>query len=375
MTMKNPGTDDFEKAFLESIDDTKEFDILYSNESINANLFIASKLVGAYDLGNNRNQYKAVIDYSKKLINNCCNCNNIDTIEDENNKIRESKLSMSYPRLYDLLNDVIWYNRSRLSNMHIINLYFINELNRSEEYKRIPRYQKYHNLWNFTYTPRSSEFKNNLWRYMLKNSKNEKLSSIMYLFLFNRSLTKYGLQNINNIVQVFDLLINEYEKRIDTTLINSIISEYKIRDINRMKKFEKLVKAYTRDAENIVRTNNNIPKIGEGWIGETVLFENIRNEFDNNEVVQHGRPKFLGRQHLDIWIPKLKLGIEYQGDQHYNPIEYFGGENAFSKQTELDRRKKELCDLNGVVIIYVNKEYDFDEVICSIKKYSSKKAT
>lgn len=46
-----------------------------------------------------------------------------------------------------------------------------------------------------------------------------------------------------------------------------------------------------------------------------------------------------------------KIGIEYQGRQHYEPIEHFGGEEHFIHQKENDRRKKLLCVENGVTLI------------------------
>ena len=84
-------------------------------------------------------------------------------------------------------------------------------------------------------------------------------------------------------------------------------------------------------------------------------------------MVQHGSPKFLGRQHLDIWIPKLNAGIEYQGEQHYKPIDFFGGKDSYEATVQRDRKKKELCERNGVTIIFVRRGYDLGEVVSKIK--------
>ena len=56
-------------------------------------------------------------------------------------------------------------------------------------------------------------------------------------------------------------------------------------------------------------------------------------------------------QSIDIFIPSIFIGIEYQGVQHYKPIEHFGGEEHFRHQQENDRKKKELCSKNGVTLI------------------------
>ena len=78
-------------------------------------------------------------------------------------------------------------------------------------------------------------------------------------------------------------------------------------------------------------------------------------------------PRFLGRQHLDIFIPKLKIAIEYQGLQHDQPVEYFGGKSAFELQKKSDEKKKMLCTEHSVIIIYAKEGYDIDELVASIK--------
>lgn len=117
-----------------------------------------------------------------------------------------------------------------------------------------------------------------------------------------------------------------------------------------------------KKAEDLYREAIGMPKIGEGWISETELFYKIKNEFSDFEVVNHASPKWLGRQHLDIYFPKLNIGIEYQGAQHYEPVEFFGGQEAFEKNIERDKRKKEKCDKNGCKLIYVDEGYDFELV-------------
>ena len=39
-------------------------------------------------------------------------------------------------------------------------------------------------------------------------------------------------------------------------------------------------------------------------------------------------------------LPLLRTAIEYQGIQHYHPIEFFGGEEALLTRQELDRQKR-----------------------------------
>jgi HEAT repeat protein len=130
-------------------------------------------------------------------------------------------------------------------------------------------------------------------------------------------------------------------------------------------------KRILRKAENKLRIERGLPKIGEGWISETDLYYKIKESFPLEEIIHHGRPKWLGRQHLDIFFPKKNIGIEYQGEQHDYPVEFFGGEESFEKRKALDSLKKEKCDENGCQLIHVYPDYDFKEVKDKIKKIIS----
>ncbi|MFT6228921.1 MAG: G:T-mismatch repair DNA endonuclease (very short patch repair protein) [Paracoccaceae bacterium] len=62
----------------------------------------------------------------------------------------------------------------------------------------------------------------------------------------------------------------------------------------------------------------------------------------------------------------MGVALEYQGEQHDRPVAFFGGEEAFKKNIERDRRKLAKCRRNGVRIIYVRQFYKIDEVISNI---------
>lgn len=107
-----------------------------------------------------------------------------------------------------------------------------------------------------------------------------------------------------------------------------------------------------RDAENRIRDILGVPRIGEGWISETQLFRLVRLFFADYEVVREARTDWLGNQRLDIFIPTLSLAIEYQGEQHFQPVELFGGKAGFCEAQLRDKRKRQLCKENGVKLVY-----------------------
>ncbi len=85
------------------------------------------------------------------------------------------------------------------------------------------------------------------------------------------------------------------------------------------------------------------------WKSEAQLFSLVSSIYP--DAIYQYRTDWLGMQSLDIFIPSLSVGIEYQGKQHYSPIEHFGGEEHFKQQQENDKRKKMLCNKNGVILI------------------------
>ena len=93
--------------------------------------------------------------------------------------------------------------------------------------------------------------------------------------------------------------------------------------------FIELVEEILREAENLLREKHGYPRIGEGWISETRMYQLVKRYFPDAE--QHSSPDWLKPQHLDAFIPSQNIAFEYQGRQHYEPIDFLGGEESFQK--------------------------------------------
>ena len=89
--------------------------------------------------------------------------------------------------------------------------------------------------------------------------------------------------------------------------------------------------------------------------------------------MQHGRPTWLGRQHFDIWIPNWKIAVEYQGKQHFEPVEFFGGEEGYKKTVERDKRKVTLAKRNGVKLFIIAENDDQGELIKKINEINQER--
>jgi hypothetical protein len=206
--------------------------------------------------------------------------------------------------------------------------------------------------------------------------------------LFGPKLTKFGVENMERVIEFIDIRVRELQDREGRRLLEEwketaqvhphgmplfnghasylIVKSPEYRSYSLSPTAERFCIDLMRDAENTYRDEANIPRVGEGWVAETTLFYAVKEALPDVQVVQHGREEWLGRQHLDVYLPDLKVALEYQGEQHDRPVEFFGGEEAFRKNQQRDRRKLKKCKENGVRIIYVREGYDLDTVIKQI---------
>ncbi|MCB1085907.1 MAG: hypothetical protein KDM63_02580 [Verrucomicrobiae bacterium] len=63
----------------------------------------------------------------------------------------------------------------------------------------------------------------------------------------------------------------------------------------------------------------------------------------------------------DFFVPTRNLLIEFHGNQHYEPSDYFGGERAFRRTQERDREKEFLAAANGLDMLVIA-HYEFDRI-------------
>lgn len=102
---------------------------------------------------------------------------------------------------------------------------------------------------------------------------------------------------------------------------------------------------------------------------QTLLYDKICKMFPELDIKFEYSPKWLGLQRFDIFIEKYNIAIEYNGKQHYIPIEFFGGELTFKNIQERDDFKKNKCKSNGCTLFelpYNYNENDFQDLINSI---------
>lgn len=99
------------------------------------------------------------------------------------------------------------------------------------------------------------------------------------------------------------------------------------------------------------------------WINQHLLFKNTEKIFQNSNtaVFREYSPKYLGLQRFDVYfeINNKKIAFEYQGEQHFKPIDFFGGQKGLDKRKALDLKKKNKCKRHSVNLI----EFHYSEKI------------
>lgn len=240
------------------------------------------------------------------------------------------------------------YNLSRLSQRDIDNLkkYFENE----EEFQEILQY----------YAKSSEDYDQNL---TIDNFDLKKLSQKDILRL-KRNLKGNKKSNSGYIPGIKRVI----DKPIFSSVPNLVNVSEKAYPYLVYRSLENELKRIIRESENSYREEVGLPRVGEGWVSETELFYKIKEAFPKEKVINHGRPSWLGLQHLDIYFPEKNVAIEYQGLQHDQPVDFFGGKAAFIENQERDKRKKKLCEKNNCALIYVYPEYNFENVKKEIEK-------
>lgn len=68
---------------------------------------------------------------------------------------------------------------------------------------------------------------------------------------------------------------------------------------------------------------------------------------------------------VDFYLPKYNIAIECQGEQHFQPVDCFNGEEGFKRTTKRDELKFKQCNENNVFIYYIHNNLSNIEQIIS----------
>ena len=94
----------------------------------------------------------------------------------------------------------------------------------------------------------------------------------------------------------------------------------------------------------------------------------IRNYLDKHNIKYESQKRFhdlKDKEYLsyDFYLPKYRILIEYQGQQHYKECNYFGGKEKFQKQQYHDNLKREYAKDNGYKLLELKYTLNTQELV------------
>lgn len=333
------------------------------------------------------------------------NTNTNITIDISNNKIPNT--------LKTIINDIEYVDNKKYKRVYIqksaysYNTFLYEYLKKEFGLKKIDNEFDDDKVGNYlAIIPRNKKKEISFIEHLILNSSSDKpyhyriynhsIDSIVHLLLSNEKLK----EKIINFIETEELLIIE-DKYKKSNVINRISSLNQFWDIDGSyrKILGKLIKKYNTDelglflillkkyGEEIVfdlQSTKHVNKYFEErdaideytkyetlmqnildsnivddikWKSEYTLYLLIKSYF--NDAIFQYKFKELEPQSLDIFIPSLNIAFEYQGQQHYEPVERFGGEEHFKIQVENDEKKRKICNENNIILI----EWSYQEKI------------
>lgn len=100
--------------------------------------------------------------------------------------------------------------------------------------------------------------------------------------------------------------------------------------------------------------------------GEIRIKKFLENNYINYESQKHFSE--LKQLSFDFYLPEKNILIEYQGEQHFQSIKFFGGEKKYLKQTENDNLKRNFCKINNFILIEIG-YFDYNNIENILSKW------
>jgi len=178
-------------------------------------------------------------------------------------------------------------------------------------------------------------------------------------------LEKYGDENYINKEKMISTIRNNEKKLIVQKAKNIHGDKYSyelITDYKNMNTYEKIIcpihGSFSMKMKDHIHSKNGCPKCRESK-GEKA----IRIYLETNNIKYESQKRFeecIDKNTLpfDFYLPEYNVCIEYDGEQHFKAIKYFGGEKKFKETQNHDLIKKNYCEKNNIKLI----RFRFDDL-------------
>lgn len=120
------------------------------------------------------------------------------------------------------------------------------------------------------------------------------------------------------------------------------------------------IKVYCNKCNSIfsIRASHLLEGHGCGLCTKSIGEETIKNILDRHKIKYKREFRFNDCRKnkplpFDFYLEDYNLCIEYQGVQHYKPVEIFGGIEQFNKQKENDSFKRTYCKTHNINLLEI----------------------
>lgn len=95
--------------------------------------------------------------------------------------------------------------------------------------------------------------------------------------------------------------------------------------------------------------------VGELKVAEWLDSQGIPYEREYKALINGAQRRY------DFFLPEQKTMIEFHGEQHYRPVEYFGGQERFEQQQLRDKQKVDFCKTLGYPLLVIKYTENIEE--------------
>lgn len=92
-------------------------------------------------------------------------------------------------------------------------------------------------------------------------------------------------------------------------------------------------------------------KVSKGELKIKEILKELNISFEEQKTFEDCI--FINNLYFDFYLPDYNLLIEYDGEQHFKPIEFFGGKQKFEEQQKRDNFKNNYCLINNIRLIRI----------------------
>jgi len=107
-------------------------------------------------------------------------------------------------------------------------------------------------------------------------------------------------------------------------------------------------------------------------VGQGLTTEEVIKQFREVHGDKYDYCKNILPLRFDFYLPEHNVCIEYQGRQHYEPVDFFGGVSGLENRQYRDKIKEEYCIDNNIQLLKIRYDEDVSNVL---NEYLNSKCT